>query len=203
MTNPHPVRSVVVIGASAGGVEAVTALTSKLPHDIDAAVFVVLHLPPHSTSNLPQILSRAGHLKAVHPMGKTPIERGVIYVAPPDRQLLVQKDHVLAVPGPPEHGHRPAVDALFRTAAETWGDRVIGVVLSGNLDDGTAGLAAIKKQGGAALVQSPNETRYSGMPVSAIQHVAVDQVLPVDQMAPAILRLIDESRSGASVEEAT
>src|SRR5688500_10953683 len=151
---------------SAVVVDALTALTSRLPHDINAALFVVVHIPPNSASSLPQILTRAGQLKAIHPVGRAPIERGVIYVAPPDRHLFVGRHHVIAAVGPPENGHRPAVNALFRTAAESWRKRVIGVVLSGNLDDGTTGLAAIKSRGGAALVQSPDETRYSGMPVS-------------------------------------
>jgi two-component system, chemotaxis family, protein-glutamate methylesterase/glutaminase len=172
---------------------------------------VVLHIPHNATSYLPQILSRSGPLRAVHPPATAPIERGVIYVAPPDKHLLVKKGQVVTVSGPRENGHRPAVDTLFRSAAESWGENVIGIVLSGNLDDGTAGLAAIKSRGGIALVQSPDEIMHRGMPTSAIEHVAVDEVLPVDQMVPAILRLIDgndaprsakkTSKSGGSVKK--
>ena len=186
------VRRIVVIGASAGGVEAISSLASQFPADIAAAVFAVLHLPPNATSHLPEILSRAGRLKAVHPVGSTTIERGLIYVAPPDRHLVVSEHEVSAIDGPSEHGHRPAVNRLFRTAAETWGARVIGVVLTGNLDDGTSGLAAVKAGGGVAIVQEPSETIFSGMPRSAIDHVAVDHVLPIDQIVPMIVRLIDE-----------
>lgn len=182
---------IIVVGASAGGVEAITSLASEFPADIDAAVFVVLHLPANATSHLPEILSRAGRLKAIHPVGRTTFERGVIYVAPPNRHLVIQDDEVLAVEGPSEHGHRPAVDPLFRSAAESWGSRVIGVVLTGNLGDGTTGLRAIKSRGGVALVQDPGETTFSGMPRSAIDHVNVDHVLALDQMVPTILRLIN------------
>lgn len=191
MKKPDSIGRVVVIGASAGGVEAVSSLAARFPPDLDAAVFVVLHIPHNATSYMPQILSRAGRLRAIHPTGSMPMERGVIYVAPPDKHLLVEGDHVTIVSGPRENGHRPAVDPLFRSAADSWRNRVIGVVLSGNLDDGTAGLAAIKACGGIALVQSPEETLFPGMPMSAIENVAVDHVLPLAEIVPTIVRLID------------
>lgn len=190
MGQSSAVRKLVVIGASAGGVEAISTIVSKLPPDLNAAVFVVLHIPHNATSYLPQILSRAGPLRAIHPDAESRIEPGVIYVAPPDKHLLITYGKVITVRGPRENGHRPAVDPLFRSAAESYGSDVIGVVLSGNLDDGTAGLAAIKQQGGIAIVQSPKEALYQGMPVSAIEHVVVDHVLPLDEIVPAVLRLI-------------
>lgn len=121
----------------------------------------------------------------------------MIYVAPPNKHLIVDEREVLLMEAPPEHGHRPAVDPLFRSAAESWGARVIGVVLSGNLNDGTAGLLAIKSCGGTAIVQEPGETFFSGMPRSAIEHVDVDYVLPLDRIVPTILQLIDEGDTKA------
>jgi two-component system, chemotaxis family, protein-glutamate methylesterase/glutaminase len=190
---------IVVIGASAGGVESITYLASQFPPDIDAAVFVVLHLPHNATSYMPQILTRAGDLKAVHPEADAPVTKGMIYVAPPDKHLLVRDGRVVTVSGPRENGHRPAIDPLFRSAAESYNENVIGIILSGNLDDGTAGLAAVKSRGGVAIVQNPDETLFRGMPTSAIENVNVDHVLPLERIVPTILKLIDE---GAPTKEA-
>lgn len=181
-----PGHDIIVIGASAGGVEALRGLVSGLPADLPAAVFVVVHIPPDSTSVLPQILARAGPLPAAHARDRWRIEHGRVYVAPPDHHLLVKRGHVRVVRGPRENGHRPAVDPLFRTAAAAYGSRVVGVVLSGTLDDGAAGLAAVKARGGCAAVQDPEEALYPGMPLSAIEYVAVDQVAPLADL-PAIL----------------
>ena len=148
---------------------------------------------------MPQILNRASDLKAVHPHSESSIEKGVIYIAPPDKHLLIRDDRVVTVAGPRENGHRPAVDPLFRSAAESYGEGVIGVILSGNLDDGTAGLAAVKSRGGIAIVQNPDETLFRGMPTSAIENVNVDHVLPLERIVPTILKLIDE---GAPSQEA-
>lgn len=184
----------VVIGASAGGVEAIAALVANIPGDVNAAFFVVLHLPHNSVSYMPQILNRAGTLRAVHPKGEVPIERGMIYLAPPDKHLLVGRGRVRVVSGPRENGHRPAVDPLFRSAAQAYGGDVIGVILSGNLDDGTSGLAAVKARGGIAIVQDPDETVFRGMPSSAIANVSIDHVLCLEEMAQTIVKLIDEDR---------
>lgn len=187
-----PGHDVIVIGASAGGVEALSQLVARLPADLPAAVFVVVHIPSHTTSVLPAILNRKGRLPARHPADGARIEHGRIYVAPPDFHLLVQRDAVRLVHGPRENGHRPAVDTLFRTAARAYGRRVVGVVLSGSLDDGTAGLMAIKKRGGVALVQDPDEALYDGMPRNAIDHVPVDRVLPLADIAAALNDLAHE-----------
>lgn len=180
-------RDIVVIGASAGGVEAMKQIVRELPADFPGSVFVVIHIAPTAHSVLPAILSRNGALPARHPHDGDPIERGVIYVAPPDRHLMIDRGRVRLVRGPTENGTRPAVDVLFRSAANAYGPRVIGVVLSGNLDDGTAGLAAIKRCNGIAIVQDPEDAPFPGMPTSAIEHVDVDRILPLSAIPDAIV----------------
>jgi two-component system, chemotaxis family, protein-glutamate methylesterase/glutaminase len=184
----HPTSSmtrcnVIVIGASAGGVSSLMRLVSLLPADIDAAVAVALHVTETSTSALPAILTRQGQLEATHAIDGEALRHGRIYVAPPGFHLLVKRRRVRVVSGPHENGHRPAVDPLFRTAGRAHGERAIGVILSGSLDDGTAGLLAIKQAGGIALVQDPSDALFDGMPVSAIENVDVDFVGTVDALA--------------------
>lgn len=185
-------RDIVVIGASAGGVEAVASLVEALPRDLAAAVFVVVHFPPHTTSVLPRIITRRGGMTAMHPEDGTPIELGCVYVAPPDRHLLVENGHVRLVRGPRENGARPAVDPLFRSAARAYGSRVIGVVLTGNLDDGTAGLMSIKSAGGLAIIQEPDDALYAGMPSSALRHVQADHVVPLSDIPSLLVRRVGE-----------
>ena len=187
-----PDHDIVVVGASAGGVEALVGLASALPADLPAAVFVVLHLPPTGTSALPDILSRHGPLPASHVKDGEPIENGRIFVAPPNHHLLLRTGHVHLTRGPRENGHRPAVDTLFRSAAREYATRVIGVILSGALDDGTAGLQAIKSRGGVAVVQEVKDALYPGMPGSALEHVQVDHVLAVASMGELLGRLTTE-----------
>ena len=182
-------HDIVVIGASAGGVEALIRLAQALPRDLPASLFVVLHTPARGKSMLPAILSRSGPLPATHAEHGASIERGRIYVAPPDHHLLVKPGSIAVTQGPRENRQRPAVDPLFRSAALAYGSRVVGVVLSGSLDDGASGLVSIKAQGGIALVQDPTEALFDSMPRSAIQTVAVDQILPVDRIAAEIARL--------------
>jgi two-component system chemotaxis response regulator CheB len=180
--------NVIVIGASAGGVGSLTGLVGDLPESLAAAVAVALHVPAEWPSALPAILSRSGPLPAAHAQDGEPLQHGRIYVAPPGRHLLVKRRTVRAVNGPNENGHRPAVDPLFRTAARAHGRRTLGVVLSGSLDDGTVGLMAIKKHGGAALVQDPADALFSGMPASAIENVAVDFIGDVPSLANELVR---------------
>jgi two-component system chemotaxis response regulator CheB len=187
-----PNRDIIVLGASAGGVQALRHVVADLPPDLPAAVFVVQHLAPFGTSAMPAILSRSGKLVARHPRDEETIEQGRIYVAPPDHHLLIEHDIVRLSRAPTENGHRPAVDVLFRSAAACYGSRVVAVVLTGNLDDGTAGLAAVKKRGGTALVQDPEEADYPGMPSSAIENVKVDHVLNLDAIGPMLDRLCRE-----------
>jgi two-component system chemotaxis response regulator CheB len=185
-----PDHGIVVVGASAGGVEALVELAASLPGDLSAAVFVVLHLPATGTSALPEILRRHGPLPAAHVRDSEPIQPGRIYVAPPDHHVLVRTGHVHLSRGPRENGHRPAIDPLFRSAAREYAARVIGVVLSGALDDGTAGLLAIKSRGGIAVVQNPEDALYPGMPGNALEHAQVDHVLAAASMGKLLTRLL-------------
>ncbi len=184
-------RDIVVVGASAGGVEALVSLVKDLPADLPAALCFTLHLGPGSSA-LPQILTRAGELPAGHPVHGEPLRRGRIYVAPPDQHLLLGNGRLLLARGPRENSHRPAVDVLFRSAAQSYGTRVIGVLLTGNLDDGTAGLLAVKELGGIAVVQDPAEADYPGMPRSALANVQVDHVVPLSGVAALLTRLTRE-----------
>jgi two-component system chemotaxis response regulator CheB len=179
-------RDVVVIGASAGGIEALRRLVGRLPRDLPAAVLVVLHMSASSPSALSGILGRAGPLPSRQARDGEDLVPGEILVAPPDHHLIVEGDHVLLTVGPRENNHRPSVDALFRSAADSARERVVGVVLSGMRDDGAAGLAVIKANGGLALVQDPEDALHPGMPQSAIDNVAVDAVLRCDDLAAAI-----------------
>ncbi|HEY7614743.1 MAG TPA: chemotaxis protein CheB [Gemmatimonadales bacterium] len=186
-------REIVVIGGSAGAIESVTEIVCGLPAGFPAAVFIVVHVPGSVSSALPRILSRAGALAAVHPENEAPIEPARIYVAPPDCHLFIEDDRIRLSRGPKENGHRPAIDPLFRSAAHHYAGGVIGVLLSGNLSDGTAGLLGIKQRGGIAIVQDPDTALYSGMPRSAVERVPIDHVVPVTAMAKLLVRLTSEA----------
>jgi two-component system chemotaxis response regulator CheB len=180
------------MGASAGGVETLRRVVASLPADLPATVCVVLHLAPGSPSALAAILDRAGPLPCRQAVDGEPLEAGKIMVAPPDRHLVISDGKAGLTLGPRENGHRPAVDILFRTAAQALGSRVIGVVLSGTRDDGTAGLAEIKAHGGAAIVQDPEEALYDGMPANAVAHVRVDAVVRSSEIADTLVRMLSE-----------
>jgi two-component system chemotaxis response regulator CheB len=191
-----PGYDIIVIGASAGGVEAVSTVARALPADLQAAVFVVVHFPASARSVLPQILERAGPLPAAHAQDGEAIQPGRIYVAPPGRHLLLEDGRMRLIAGPRENGAIPAVDPLFRSAARWHAGRVVGVVLTGNLDDGTAGLVAIKHRGGVAVVQDPDEALYDGMPRSAIDNAPVDHVVPVARIPALLAELARTPRPG-------
>lgn len=182
-----PGHDIIVVGASAGGVEALSRLVADLPGDLAASVFMVLHIPPTGISVLPDILSRRSPLAVSHPEDGEPIVHGRIYVAPPDHHLLMSAKEVRLGRGPREHGLRPAVDALFRSAAAAHGPRVVGVILSGTLDDGAAGLRAIKARDGVGIVQDPADALHPGMPKSALALDHPDLVLPIAEIGGALV----------------
>jgi two-component system chemotaxis response regulator CheB len=185
-------RDVIVVGTSAGGLEALRSLVKGLPSDLAASVLVVLHTAPQGPGVLPAILQRESSLPVAHAVDREPLQRGRIYVAPPDHHLLIDGGEVRVTRGPKENLCRPSVDALFRSAASAAGPRAIGVILTGRLDDGTAGLWAIKEQGGTAVVQDPEEALYPSMPRSALQYVSVDHVISLAELAPLLVRLTRE-----------
>src|SRR5947207_1989988 len=185
-------KDIVVVGASAGGMGALEKLAAGLPAGLPAAVFVVWHLSPGVRSVLPALMSKAGPLPAEHPKDGDPILPGRIYVGPNDHHMLLERGYIRVTKGPKENRFRPAVDPLFRSAAYIYGTRTIGVVLSGALDDGTAGLWAIKLRGGTAVVQDPADALHRSMPINALDNVEVDYRLPVAEIGPLLGRLTRE-----------
>src|SRR3954451_21393511 len=164
-------RDIIMIGTSAGGIEPLKQIVSNLPADLPASIFVVVHLPPWHRSALPSVLSRCGRLPASHPTSGELIRPGHIYVAQPDFHLLLDEENKIQLwRGPKENRHRPAINASFRSAAVNYRDRVIGVILSGMLDDGATGLWWIKHYGGVAVVQDPVQTQFPDMPCAALEH---------------------------------
>lgn len=190
-------RDIIVIGASAGGVEALSHLVRGLPSGFPASLFVVCHFPPGGRSVLPEILSRSGALLATHALDGEPFNPGHIYVAPPDRHLLLRPGRRLQLSREAhENNHRPAVDPLFRSAARYYGPRTIGVVLSGALYDGTAGLMAIRGAGGLAVVQDPRDALIAAMPQNAVDIAGVDHVVPIDELAQKLVELVHHPADG-------
>ena len=182
-------KDIIVVGASAGGIEALRMLTGALPADLSASLFIVVHTSPETPGLLAGILNRSGKLPATNATDGELIQKGRIYVAPPDRHLLVEPNRMRVTRGPKENRFRPAVDPLFRSAAQTYGPRVVGVVLSGYLDDGTAGLWTVKQLGGTAIVQDPADALVPFMPLSAMTHVNVDHCVPLAEIGPLLVRL--------------
>lgn len=188
---------IIVIGASSGGLEALLEIVPRLPRDLAAAIFLVMHVPAQGNSQLPAILSRNGALPAVHAKDNDRLQMGHIYVAPPDFHLLLRKDYLRIVRGPRENNHRPAIDPLFRSAARAFGARVIGVVLSGLLDDGAAGVFAIKSRGGIAIVQDPQDAVSPDMPRNAMAASVIDYCVSKYDLAELIVNLTSNSNSQA------
>lgn len=180
----------VALGASAGGVEALTRVVRELGASFPAPMFVVLHIPATAASRLPEILQRAGALPAVHASHGDVPEVGRIYVAPPDRHMLINEGRIVLVEGPHENGVRPAVDPLFRSAAGWYGEGLIAGILSGTMDDGTAGLATVHARGGVTIAQEPSDALAPGMPTSAIENAAVDHVVSAPEMGPLLQNLL-------------
>jgi two-component system, chemotaxis family, protein-glutamate methylesterase/glutaminase len=173
---------VIVIGASAGGVAALEKIAAALPIDFPAPVLIVLHLAPTHRSLLDQILARAGPLPAVAARDGERLQCGRIYVAVPDHHLMVDDGVIRVTNGPKENHWRPSIDVLFRSAAYAYGARAIGVVLSGSLADGSSGLYAIRRMGGIAVIQDPEDAAYSSMPLNAMRRVDVDYSLPANEI---------------------
>lgn len=191
-------QDIIVIGGSAGAVEALQTVVAGLPAAFPGSIFAVLHIGRNET-NLPAILSRAGPLPAVHPQDGAPIEKGRIYVAPPDHHLLIEYGHLHLERGPKENRQRPAINPLFRSAAIAYGARVAGVLLSGMLDDGVTGLWEIKRRGGVSVIQDPEEAPFPDMPRNAAKSVPIDYPVPVADMPSLLARL---AREGVEPEQA-
>jgi two-component system chemotaxis response regulator CheB len=185
-------HDIVVVGGSAGALDAVTVIVGGLPPGLPAAVFIVLHASPYMPSLLPEILNRCGPLPVAVARNGERVTPGRIYVARPDHHLVLEAGRVRVTRGPKENRFRPAIDPLFRSAALAYGPRVVGIILSGGLDDGAAGLWAIKTRGGVAIAQDPEEAPHSSMPESAMRQTRVDYCLPAADIAPTLARLAVE-----------
>ncbi|WP_437322403.1 chemotaxis protein CheB [Sorangium sp. So ce394] len=196
-----PGHDIITLGASAGGVEVLIALIGGLPSNLPASLFVVLHMPSTARSVLPHILERTTRMPVATAVDGEPIERGRIYIAPVDNHLLLGEGVVRVVYSAKENGHRPAVDPLFRSAAAAYGPRVVGVVLSGARDCGTAGLLEIKRAGGVTVVQDPKDALFPDMPQSAIDNVPVDHCVPLARLPPLLVELVHQG-AGKAPEEA-
>jgi len=186
-------QNIVVIGGSAGALGSLVKIVRSLPAGFPAAVLVVIHTAPDNAGYLAKILGQNGKLPAVTAVDGLPIQIGRVYVAPPDHHLLVNDGRLRVTRGPREHGFRPAVDPLFRTASASYGSRVIAVILSGGGDDGVLGLSIVKRGGGVVIVQDPHEADSPSMPARAIEQVTVDHTLPADDMAAIISGLVRQT----------
>ena len=182
-------HDIIVMGASGGGVETLSNLVTQFPENLPAAIFIVQRTMPTARGHLAQILTRAGPLPATIAQDGERFESAHIYVAPPDHHLLIKQGYLRVTRGLRENRVRPALDPLFRSAAVAYGARVVGVVLTGMQNDGTAGLLAIKRCGGIAIVQDPTDALYPSMPLSALEYVEVDYCVPMLKMGAVLYRL--------------
>ncbi|WP_018614733.1 chemotaxis protein CheB [Segetibacter koreensis] len=185
-------KDIIVVGASAGGVNALRSFVKYLPVDFTGSVFVVLHIPPFSETRLALILTKSGPLQAVQPRDGEEIKPGIIYVAANDHHLLLENGKVVVKKGPKENRFRPSIDALFRSAAYVYGPRVVGIVLSGLLDDGTSGLWSIKRLGGTTIIQQPEDAEYPQMPKNVLEYVEVDYTVAAAERGRLLENLITE-----------
>lgn len=193
-----PAMKIIVIGASVGGVDAIRTIVGGLPGTLDAAVFVTLHIGAHQ-SILPELLNEIGEMPASHAVDGEAIRAGHIFVAPPDHHLTIERGKVVLTKGPRENMARPSIDPMFRSAARTYGSDVIGVILTGGLNDGTAGLFEVEAQGGTTIVQDPANAFGSSMPQSAIEHVAVDHIVSVAEIGSLLVKLVAQQSASAVI----
>lgn len=189
-----------MIGASAGGVDALLATIPQLPPDFPAPIFVVVHVPAEAPSFLAHILGRRAQVRVEEAVDGARWKNGVVYVASPDRHLTIHDGIIRSTRGPRENRHRPSVDPLFRSAALHYGSRTIAVVLTGSLDDGTGGAVTVKKRGGTVVVQDPNDALFPSMPASVLEHVAVDAVVTLESLIPTLVRLANEPAPAAELK---
>jgi two-component system chemotaxis response regulator CheB len=197
-------RDIVLIGGSSGSFEALKTIVSVFPADLHASVFIVLHTRQSSAYiPVPDIFNRNGRLPALNALDKLPVLSRRIYIAPPGRHLILNGDCIRLSLGPRENLHRPSIDALFRSGATAYGKRVIAVVLSGYLDDGAVGLAAVKDQGGIAIVQDPKDASVPDMPRSALRAVDPDFILPASRIGNTIVELVQKPRSATAITRRT
>ncbi len=185
-----PQRDIIVMGTSAGGITALQTILGALPLNFPAPIFVVMHTAENSPGLLPSVLNRSSLLPVLYASHHMAIHPGRVYVAPPSMHMRLSRGNVLLSAGPRENRHRPSVDVLFRSAATTYGSRVIGVVLSGYLNDGSLGLQLVKKKGGIAIVQDPEDAIAASMPLEAIGKAEVDFVLPLSEIGPKLVTLV-------------
>lgn len=186
----------MVIGASAGGIPPIERVLSALPRQFSAAVFVTIHTAAEGPRLLSDVLSRLSSLPVSYAADGDAIRKSRVYVAPPDRHMLLDEGVVRVTAGPRENRHRPAIDPLFRSAARAYGPRVVAVLFSGLLDDGTAGLKAVGGRGGISIVQDPEEARFASMPLNAVENDSPQYVLPVQQIGPTLVRLAGNGNGG-------
>jgi two-component system chemotaxis response regulator CheB len=192
-------RNIIVVGASAGGLGAIQTLIAGLPPDFAAALFIVLHIGARH-SEAARILNETSPLPVAQAVDGAPIRTGQVHVAPPDHHLVLEKACMRLTRGPRENGTRPSVDPLFRSAAENHGPAVVGVILSGTLGDGTAGLIAIRRRGGLSVIQAPSDAKYPGMPRNALHHAGADHCLPVSAMPGLLARLAGTGQAATLAE---
>jgi len=188
-----PKPRMIVIGASAGGIEALQHLLFGLPRDLGAAILIVVHTAAQD-GYLAEVLERSAHMSTVRAEHGMRIDPSRIYVAPPDHHLTVVDSRVSLTRGPKVNRHRPAIDPLFESAARSFRRQLIGVILTGYLDDGTAGLVAVKSNGGIAVVQDPKDAAIPNMPQSALKHVSVDYCLPLSEISLLLIELVNGKR---------
>jgi two-component system, chemotaxis family, protein-glutamate methylesterase/glutaminase len=193
-------RDIIMIGASAGGFEAIRSFVSRLPQNLPASVFVTLHTAPAAPGLLAELLASAGPLPVISPKNPIKIRPGHVYVSQPNLHLIVKRGFVASKFLPKENGTRPAIDPMFRSAAHSYARRVIGILLTGNLDDGAAGLRVIKDEGGLAIVQEPQGAMYPGMPLAAIKSTSPDYIVPLSEIPPLIVDLVASEINALSEE---